>query len=55
MNTCGGYMPASQNHLSRFSIEVKRHYVHDVVAKMQEYREGTRMAVLSHIQFAERA
>lgn len=31
-------------------IEVKRHYVHDVVAKMQEYREGTRMAVLSHIQ-----
>ena len=30
--------------------EVKRHYVHDVVGKMQEYREGTRMAVLSSIQ-----
>ncbi len=30
--------------------EVKRHYVHDVVEKMQEYREGTRMAVLSSIQ-----
>jgi excinuclease ABC subunit A len=30
--------------------EVKRHYVHDVVAKMKEYREGVRMAVLSHIQ-----
>jgi excinuclease ABC subunit A len=31
-------------------IEVKRHYVHDVVAKMHEYREGTRLAVLSSIQ-----
>lgn len=30
--------------------EVKRHYVHDVVEKMQEYREGTRLAVLSSIQ-----
>ncbi|MCE5206322.1 MAG: excinuclease ABC subunit UvrA [Porphyromonadaceae bacterium] len=30
--------------------EVKRHYVHDVVEKMQEYREGTRMAILSSIQ-----
>lgn len=30
--------------------EVKRHYVHDVVQKMQEYRAGTRMAVLSYIQ-----
>ncbi|MDR0422313.1 MAG: excinuclease ABC subunit UvrA [Proteiniphilum sp.] len=29
--------------------EVKRHYVHDVVAKMKEYREGVRMAVLSRI------
>lgn len=31
-------------------IEVKRHYVHDVVEKMHEYREGTRLAVLSSIQ-----
>ena len=30
--------------------EVKRHYVHDVVEKMKEYREGTRLAVLSSIQ-----
>lgn len=30
-------------------IEVKRHYVHDVIEKMLEYREGTRMAVLSSI------
>lgn len=30
--------------------EVKKHYVHDVVAKMHEYREGTRLAVLSSIQ-----
>jgi len=30
--------------------EVKRHYVLDVVEKMQEYREGTRLAVLSSIQ-----
>lgn len=30
--------------------EVKRQYVHDVVEKMQEYREGTRMAILSSIQ-----
>jgi excinuclease ABC, A subunit len=30
--------------------EVKRHYVHDVVEKMQEYREGTRLAILSRIQ-----
>lgn len=30
--------------------EVKRHYVHDVVDKMKEYREGTRMTVLSHVQ-----
>ena len=30
--------------------EVKRHYVHDVVEKMQEYREGTRLAVLSTVQ-----
>ncbi|MEN6588048.1 MAG: excinuclease ABC subunit UvrA [Proteiniphilum sp.] len=30
--------------------EVKRHYVHDVVEKMHEYREGTRLAVLSSIQ-----
>lgn len=30
--------------------EVKRHYVHDVVEKMQEYREGTRLAVLSSVQ-----
>lgn len=30
--------------------EVKRHYVHDVVEKMQGYREGTRLAVLSSIQ-----
>lgn len=29
--------------------EVKRHYVDDVVKKMLEYREGTRMAVLSSI------
>lgn len=29
---------------------VKKHYVGDVVRKMQEYREGTRMAVLSSIQ-----
>ncbi|MDR2815956.1 MAG: excinuclease ABC subunit UvrA [Proteiniphilum sp.] len=31
-------------------VEVKRHYVRDVAAKMEEYREGVRMAVLSHIQ-----
>lgn len=31
-------------------IEVKRHYVADVIRKMQEYREGTRLAVLSSIQ-----
>ena len=30
--------------------EVKRHYVSDVVEKMQEYRPGTRLAVLSSIQ-----
>ncbi len=30
--------------------EVKRHYVHDVVEKMREYREGTRMAVMAHVQ-----
>ena len=30
--------------------EVKRHYVHDVVEKMQEYREGTRLAVMSRLQ-----
>ncbi|HHU26256.1 MAG TPA: excinuclease ABC subunit UvrA, partial [Bacteroidales bacterium] len=30
--------------------EVKRHYVHDVVEKMQEYREGTRMAVMARVQ-----
>jgi excinuclease ABC subunit A len=30
--------------------EVKRHYVHDVVKKMQEYREGTRMAVMARVQ-----
>ena len=30
--------------------EVKRHYVTDVVDKMRQYREGTRMAVFSHIQ-----
>jgi excinuclease ABC subunit A len=30
--------------------EVKRHYVHDVVEKMEEYRQGTRLAVLSSIQ-----
>ncbi|HHX32562.1 MAG TPA: excinuclease ABC subunit UvrA [Bacteroidales bacterium] len=31
-------------------VEVKRHYVKDVIDKMNEYREGTRLAVLSHIQ-----
>ncbi len=30
--------------------EVKKHYVKDVIDKMMQYREGTRMAVLSHIQ-----
>ena len=30
--------------------EVKRHFVEDVVNKMKLYRDGTRMAVLSHIQ-----
>src|SRR5690554_5013536 len=30
--------------------EVKRHYVHDVVEKMQEYREGTRLAVMARLQ-----
>jgi excinuclease ABC subunit A len=30
--------------------EVKRNYVHDVVKKMQEYREGTRMAVMARVQ-----
>ena len=30
--------------------KVKRHYVHDVVEKMQEYREGTRLAVLARVQ-----
>ncbi len=30
--------------------EVKRHFVNDVIEKMQEYREGTRLAVLSHVQ-----
>jgi excinuclease ABC subunit A len=30
--------------------EVKRHYVNDVVEKMKEDREGTRMAVLSSLQ-----
>ncbi|HBX44426.1 MAG TPA: excinuclease ABC subunit A, partial [Porphyromonadaceae bacterium] len=30
--------------------EVKRHYVHDVVEKMLQYREGTRLAVLSAVQ-----
>lgn len=30
--------------------EVKRHYVKDIVDKMLQYREGTRMAVLSSIQ-----
>ena len=31
-------------------VEVKRHYVKDVIEKMSEYREGTRLAVLSHVQ-----
>ena len=31
-------------------VVVKRHYVKDVIDKMNEYREGTRLAVLSHIQ-----
>jgi excinuclease ABC subunit A len=31
-------------------VEVKRHFVSDVVDKMLEYRPGTRMAVLSPIQ-----
>ncbi|MBF6597669.1 MAG: excinuclease ABC subunit UvrA [Fermentimonas sp.] len=31
-------------------MEVKRHYVKDVIDKMNEYREGTRLAVLSHVQ-----
>lgn len=31
-------------------VEVKRHFVSDVVDKMLEYRAGTRMAVLSPIQ-----
>ena len=31
-------------------MEVKRHYVKDVIDKMREYREGTRLAVLSHIK-----
>lgn len=31
-------------------VEVKRHYVKDVIDKMSEYREGTRLAVLSHVQ-----
>jgi excinuclease ABC subunit A len=31
-------------------VEVKRHYVKDVIDKMYEYREGTRLAVLSHVQ-----
>ncbi len=30
--------------------EVKRHYVQDVIDKMYQFREGTRMAVLTHIQ-----
>lgn len=30
--------------------EVKRHYVHDVITKMQEYRVGTKLAILSSIQ-----
>jgi excinuclease ABC subunit A len=30
--------------------EVKRHYVQDVIDKMLKYRDGTRMAVLAHIQ-----
>jgi excinuclease ABC subunit A len=30
--------------------EVKRHYVQDVIDKMLQYRDGTRMAVLAHIQ-----
>ncbi len=34
--------------------EVKRHYVHDIIHKMQEYREGTRLAVLSSIQLRNR-
>lgn len=29
---------------------VKRHYVQDVIDKMKQYREGTRLAVLTHIQ-----
>jgi excinuclease ABC subunit A len=31
-------------------VEVKRHYVKDVIVKMNEYREGTRLAVLSYVQ-----
>ena len=31
-------------------MEVKRNYVKDVIDKMREYREGTRLAVLSHIK-----
>src|SRR5690554_3910500 len=30
--------------------EVKRHYVQDVIDKMLQYRDGTRMAGLAHIQ-----
>ena len=30
--------------------EVQRHYVKDVIEKMSEYREGTRLAVFSHVQ-----
>lgn len=29
---------------------VKRHYVNDVIEKMKEYREGTRLAVLTNIE-----
>lgn len=30
--------------------EVKRHYVQDVIDKMYQYKEGTRMAIMTHIQ-----
>ena len=33
--------------------EVKRHYVHDVVNTMRQFREGTRMAVLSPLRIGE--
>lgn len=34
-------------------VEVKRHYVSDIIEKMKQYREGTRMAVLCHIQLRQ--